>query len=78
MNYQVEHHLFPIMPRYKYPALQKVLQAFAKEHNIEFRLDGDWQVLRRTINNLASIAKAEPNPNGPKSRDDSYPTLPAV
>mmetsp|Transcript_44961 Transcript_44961/g.123279 ORF Transcript_44961/g.123279 Transcript_44961/m.123279 type:complete len:484 (+) Transcript_44961:270-1721(+) len=78
MNYQIEHHLFPIMPRYKYPALQKVLMKFAAEHNIEYRLDGDWQVLRRTINNLQSIAKADPNPNGPPSRDDSYPTLPAI
>ena len=107
MNYQIEHHLFPIMPRYKYPALQKVLQKvrkllvlrpwlrvnlesathvhapalaftqpaphpiafkFAAEHNIEYRLDGDWQVLRRTINNLASIAKKELDPNGPRSR----------
>ena len=78
MNYQIEHHLFPIMPRYKYPALQKVLMKFAEEHNIQYRLDGDWQVLRRTINNLQSIAKADPNPNGPPSRDDSYPTLPAI
>jgi len=37
MQYQLEHHLMPTMPRYKYPALVPLVQKFAKENNIEYR-----------------------------------------
>ena len=37
MQWQLEHHLFPSMPRSKYPALSKVIQKFAKENNLEYR-----------------------------------------
>jgi fatty acid desaturase len=40
MQYQLEHHLFPTMPRYKYPALRPRLQAFAKSVGIEYRMSG--------------------------------------
>lgn len=37
MQYQLEHHLFPTMPRYKYPALQAAVKKFGKENNLDFR-----------------------------------------
>jgi hypothetical protein len=33
----IEHHLFPSIPRSKYPALSKVIQKFAVDNNLEYR-----------------------------------------
>jgi hypothetical protein len=37
MQYQLEHHLFPTMPRYKYPRLMKAVEQFGKDNNLEYR-----------------------------------------
>jgi fatty acid desaturase len=60
MDTQLEHHLFPSMPRYKYAALRPRLQAWAAEHNIEFRIS-DWKdILRDNYATLRAAAAAEP------------------
>ena len=45
MQWQLEHHLFPSMPRSKYPALSKVLKEFALENNVEYRVSEEWDML---------------------------------
>jgi fatty acid desaturase len=60
MDTQLEHHLFPSMPRYKYAALRPRLQAWAAEHNIEYRIS-DWKdILRDNYATLRAAAAAEP------------------
>lgn len=48
MQYQLEHHLFPSMPRSKYPKLRGILQKFAIEHNIPggYRESGEFEILK--------------------------------
>mmetsp|Transcript_11641 Transcript_11641/g.11675 ORF Transcript_11641/g.11675 Transcript_11641/m.11675 type:complete len:468 (-) Transcript_11641:297-1700(-) len=46
MQWQLEHHLFPSMPRSKYPALSKILKKFAKENNIEYRVTDELDILK--------------------------------
>ena len=72
MNYQVEHHLFPTMPRYKYPALTKVLKKFADDHGLTYRVESDVSILRRTINMLKRVAQAPVDPNAAPSRSDKW------
>ena len=72
MNYQVEHHLFPTMPRYKYPALTKVLKKFADDHGLTYRVESDVSILRRTINMLKRVAEAPVDPNAAPSRSDKW------
>ncbi len=36
LNYQVEHHLFPSMPRNNLRKAQKIVQAFCQEHEIAY------------------------------------------
>jgi fatty acid desaturase len=43
LNYQIEHHLFPQMPRHNYPLVAGEVQAFLKKHNIEYRSRGFFQ-----------------------------------
>jgi fatty acid desaturase len=45
MQWQLEHHLFPSMPRSKYPALSKVLKEFAIANNIEYRITDELDIL---------------------------------
>jgi fatty acid desaturase len=36
LNYQIEHHLFPSMPRNKLKEAQKIVKAFCQEHEIPY------------------------------------------
>ena len=49
MQWQLEHHLFPIMPRYKYKALHPILKEWAKNHGLEFRTSGEWEIMRQNV-----------------------------
>jgi fatty acid desaturase len=54
MQYQLEHHLFPIMPRYHYPALRPLVRKFAEENNLQYHMNS---VLEITILNYLQMKK---------------------
>jgi len=70
MQYQLEHHLFPSMPRSKYPALRKVLQKFAKDNNIPggYRESGEFEILWMNWKLYRDVARADPVEGAPSSR----------
>jgi len=70
MQYQLEHHLFPSMPRSKYPALRLVLQKFARENNVPggYRESGEFEILWMNWKLYRDVARADPNPGAPSSR----------
>ena len=37
MQYQLEHHLFPSMPRYNLPKVVPQVKAFAKANGLEYK-----------------------------------------
>ena len=49
LNYQIEHHLFPSMPRNKLKDAQKIVKAFCAEHDISYHETGVirsyWEIL---------------------------------
>lgn len=49
MQYQLEHHLFPTMPRYKYRQLVPLVKKFAEDNDIEYRATGQWKILGENI-----------------------------
>jgi fatty acid desaturase len=67
MQYQLEHHLFPSMPRHNYPKLRKRLQAFAKENKIPggYRETGEFQILKMNWDLYRDVANADPVPGAP-------------
>jgi len=67
MQWQLEHHIFPTMPRYKYPAVSKVLQQFAEEHDISYRVSGEFDIIRDNVALLKKQALAEPVVGNPTS-----------
>lgn len=56
MQYQLEHHLFPSMPRSKYPALSKILKSFAIENKIEYRVTDELEILFMNWNKYRKTA----------------------
>ena len=66
MQWQLEHHLFPIMPRYKYKALHPILREWAREHKMDFRTSGELEILVQNVNQLKALSNApavEGNPD---------------
>jgi acyl-lipid Delta6-acetylenase / acyl-lipid (9-3)-desaturase len=62
MQYQLEHHLFPSMPRSKYPALAKVLQQFAVDNKVEFRITDEFELIGMNIDMYNRISKLPSSP----------------
>lgn len=70
MQYQLEHHLFPSMPRNRYPQLKKRLQAFAAENNVPggYRESGEFEILKMNWDLYRRVAEADPVPGAPPTR----------
>ncbi|CAF1190814.1 unnamed protein product [Rotaria sordida] len=47
MQYQLEHHLFPIMPKYNYARIRPILQKWTKENGIHYRCENVWSIWYR-------------------------------
>ena len=44
-GHQLEHHLFPTMPRYNYHRLRPILQAWAKANDINYRISPSTKII---------------------------------
>merc|ERR1712216_207516 len=71
MQYQLEHHLFPTMPRYKYPALMPEVKRFAEENNLDLRITNEWELLKLNVDNYKRVALLEPQAGAKGSRPES-------
>jgi len=56
MQWQLEHHLFPIMPRYKYKALHPILREWALKHKLTFRTSGEFEIMVQNVNQLKKLS----------------------
>lgn len=72
MQYQLEHHLFPSMPRSKYPKLRERLIKFANDNNIPggYRESGEFEILKMNWDTYRKVANMDPVPGAPSSRGD--------
>jgi len=70
MQYQLEHHLFPSMPRSKYPLLKPILTKFAEENDIPggYRESGEFEILKMNWDLYKEVAEADPVPGARASR----------
>lgn len=70
MQYQLEHHLFPSMPRSKYPSLRPILMKFAEENNVPggYRESGEFEILKMNWDTYKRVAESDPVPGAPYSR----------
>ena len=55
LNYQIEHHLFPSMPRNNYGKANKIIKAFCQKHSIEHYETGVFQTYKEILQNFHQI-----------------------
>ena len=52
LNYQIEHHLFPLMPRNKLGEARKIIKAFCQARDISYHETGAFQSYREILTYL--------------------------
>ncbi|GMS95962.1 hypothetical protein PENTCL1PPCAC_18137 [Pristionchus entomophagus] len=57
LNYQIEHHLFPTMPRHSLPKVMPRLKDFCKEHDIPYLVDDYLTGWRLGVEQFANVAR---------------------
>ena len=56
LNYQIEHHLFPSMPRHRLKEAQKIVMPFCEEHSISYHQTGVVQSQREILQYLHRVS----------------------
>lgn len=59
MQYQMEHHLFPIMPRYYYPAVRPLINKFAAENGMQHHISGMVEIFRMNYDVMKKYSQAQ-------------------
>jgi len=60
LNYQVEHHLFPMLPRPLLPKARRIVKQYCKDHNITYHettLVGSYVEIVKSLHENAQYAK---------------------
>jgi len=55
LNYQIEHHLFPSMPRNKLKEAQQIIKTFCQEHDIPYHETSSVQSFREILQYLHEV-----------------------
>ena len=58
MDTQLEHHLFPTMPRYNYHKLRPILKRWAEEHDVDYRISPSTTIIADNFRLLKRVAEA--------------------
>ena len=56
LNYQIEHHLFPSMPRNRLRAAQKIVREFCRAHSVPYYETGLLQSYREILKHLHKVS----------------------
>ncbi len=58
LNFQIEHHLFSSMSRYKYPAAQKLVQAYCERNSLPYHQTTWPESMKEIYRALRKVARA--------------------
>jgi fatty acid desaturase len=61
LNYQIEHHLFPTMPRFNLAKAQRIVQPFCIRHELPYRLDSPYGSYREILRYLVAVSAGQDN-----------------
>jgi fatty acid desaturase len=56
LNYQIEHHLFPTMPRNKLREAQQIVRAYCEQHSIPYHETGMLQSYQEILGYLHAVS----------------------
>jgi fatty acid desaturase len=57
LNYQIEHHLFPVIPRTRLKAARLIVKEFCAERSIAYHETGVWQAYSEVLSHLNTVVK---------------------
>jgi fatty acid desaturase len=57
LNYQIEHHLFPSMPRSNFAAARRLVKPFCERHGLEYSETGAFASYRRVLAELRRVGQ---------------------
>mmetsp|Transcript_4546 Transcript_4546/g.11090 ORF Transcript_4546/g.11090 Transcript_4546/m.11090 type:complete len:2751 (-) Transcript_4546:1570-9822(-) len=57
LNFQIEHHLWPQMPQFRFPQVSKRVRAVFEKHAVEYKSLPYWDAIAITMKNLDDVAK---------------------
>jgi fatty acid desaturase len=55
LNYQIEHHLFPRMPRNKLKEAQQIIRGFCRDHSIAYHETGVLRSYKEILKHLHEV-----------------------
>jgi fatty acid desaturase len=55
LNYQIEHHLFPRLPRNKLRAAQPIIRGFCRDHSIAYHETSVLQSYKEILQHLHEV-----------------------
>jgi len=58
LNYQIEHHLFPLLPRHNFHLIQPQVSALCKQYGIDYHSTTFWAGNVEVLTKLASVMRA--------------------
>jgi len=56
LNYQLEHHLFPSLPRHNFHLIQKRIQKLCEDHKLPYEVAGFWEGNGKLFQRLGEVA----------------------
>jgi fatty acid desaturase len=63
LDMQIEHHLFPTIPRHNLRQVQGEIEAMCKKHNIQYHQTGFWSGTKELFQRLYGVAQTQQNEN---------------
>ncbi|KAJ3345701.1 hypothetical protein HDU91_007265 [Kappamyces sp. JEL0680] len=58
LNFQIEHHMFPTVPRHNLPKTAQMVQGLCKKHGIPYHSTGFLGGMQEIVERLAKVSKA--------------------
>lgn len=57
LQYQVDHHLFPSLPRHNFGKVHKLVEEFCKEHGVTYHETNIWDGTVEVLKHLSTVSK---------------------
>ena len=57
LQYQIEHHLFPTIPRHNLPKVNVLVKSFCKDFNVEYHETSCFDGLCEVMNKLSQVSE---------------------
>ncbi len=57
LQYQVDHHLFPSLPRHNFGKVHKLVEKFCKEHGVTYHETNIWDGTIEVLSHLSAVSK---------------------